>query len=100
MVMQLGETSDPAGLIPGDAGEIAKVAGRLHNYAALLTEAGNGLQSIDTESGWKGVAGDAFRARFHGQPEAWLDAGSCFSSAAKALDDYVLVLSWALQRRP
>jgi hypothetical protein len=70
VVTQLGETSDPRALIPGDPAGIAEVAGRLYNYATLLTEAGNGLQRIDTESGWQGAAADAFRARFHGQPDA------------------------------
>jgi len=90
----LGQTGDPAALIPGDPAAIAEVAGQLYNYASLLTEAGNGLQRIDTSSGWQGAAADAFRARFQGQPSAWLEAGSCFLSAAKALDDYVPVLSW------
>jgi hypothetical protein len=96
-MVTLGGTSDPTALIPGDPAGIAEVAGQLYNYATLLTEAGNGLQRIDTSSGWQGSAADAFRARFQGQPSAWLEAGSCFSSAAKALDDYVPVLSWAQQ---
>ena len=96
-MVTLGGTSDPTALIPGDPAGIAGVAGQLYNYATLLTEAGNGLQRIDTSSGWQGSAADAFRARFQGQPSAWLEAGSCFSSAAKALDDYVPVLSWAQQ---
>jgi hypothetical protein len=97
MVTQLGETSDPRALVPGDPAGIAGVAGQLYNYAALLTEAGNGLQRIDTKSGWQGAAADAFRARFRGQPGAWIEAGSCFLSAARALDGYVPVLSWAQQ---
>lgn len=92
---ELGETTSPAGLIPGDPSAIAEVAGRLYKYGNLLTEAGNGLESIDTESGWQGAAADAFRAKFKGQPGAWQEAGSCFLSAARALDAYVPVLSWA-----
>jgi len=97
MAAQLGQTSDPVALIPGDPGAVAGVAGQLYNYGMLLTEAGNGLQRIDTSSGWQGAAADAFRSRFTGQPAAWLTAGSCFTAAAKALDAYVPVLSWAQQ---
>lgn len=94
---ELGETLDPRVLIPGDPAGIAEVAGRLYNYATLLNEAGNGLARIDTQSGWQGAAADAFRAKFRGRPDAWLEAGACFLSAARALDDYVPVLSWAQQ---
>ncbi|HEY1701602.1 MAG TPA: hypothetical protein VGG75_17995 [Trebonia sp.] len=96
-MVALGQTSDPRDLVPGDPAEIAEVAGKMYNYGTLLTEAGNGLQRIDTSSGWQGSAADAFRAKFKGQPSAWLEAGSCFTSSAKALDTYVPVLSWAQQ---
>lgn len=97
MVSQLGQTDSPVDLIPGDPSAIYDVAGKLYKYANLLTEAGNGLECLDTESGWQGAAADAFRAKFKGQPAAWQEAGSCFLSAAKALDAYVPVLSWAQQ---
>jgi hypothetical protein len=97
MVSQLGQTSSPVDLIPGEPALITAVAGKLLAYANLLTEAGNGLEVIDTESGWQGAAADGFRAKFTGQPGAWQQAGSCFLSAAKALDAYVPVLSWAQQ---
>lgn len=97
MVMQLGQTNDPLELIPGDPGSVALVAGQMYDYSALLTEAGNGLSRIDTADGWSGAAADAFRARFKGQPGAWLEAGSCFREAAEALDGYVPVLVWAQQ---
>jgi hypothetical protein len=97
MVMQLGQTSDPVELIPGDPGSVALVAGQMYDYSALLTEAGNGLSRIDTADGWSGAAADAFRARFKGQPGAWLEAGACFKEAAEALDGYVPALVWAQQ---
>jgi uncharacterized protein YukE len=95
MVSQLGQTTNPADLIPGNPASITAVAGKLLSYANLLTEAGNGLAVIDTSSGWQGAAADAFRAKFKGQPSAWQEAGSCFLSAAKALDAYAPVLSRA-----
>jgi hypothetical protein len=94
-VSQLGQTTSPVDLIPGDPAAITAVAGKLLAYGNLLTEAGNGLAVIDTQSGWQGAAADAFRAKFKGQPSAWQEAGSCFLSAAKALDAYAPVLSQA-----
>jgi hypothetical protein len=91
-VTQLGSTSNPVDLIPGDAFSVAEAASKMYDYGALLTEAGNGLSRIDTSDGWTGAAADAFRERFKGQPGAWLEAGSCFESAARALDNYATAL--------
>lgn len=93
--MELGQTSDPLDLIPGNPESVARAAGQMYDYGSLLTEAGQGLSRIDTTQGWSGAAADAFRQRFQGQPRAWLEAGTCFSDAARALDAYVPVLAWA-----
>jgi hypothetical protein len=98
MVMRLGETNDPLDLIPGNAGSIAGVASKMYGYSTVLTEAGRGLQRIDVTGGWTGAAGDAFRARFHGEPDRWLVAGACFQDAASALDRYIPTLEWAQQQ--
>ena len=94
-MVSLGQTTNPADLVPGDPGEIAKTVTQLYDYGVLLTEAGNGLSRIDTSAGWTGAAADAFRQRFDGQPQKWQEAGSSFMTAAKALDDYIPVLVWA-----
>ena len=96
--MRLGETDDPLALIPGDPASIAGVAGRMYGYATVLSEAGNGLKSIDATNGWTGAAGDAFRKRFQGEPGRWLVAGACFRDAASALDRYIPTLVWAQQQ--
>jgi len=98
MVTRLGETNDPLALIPGTPASIARVAGQMYGYSAVLAEAGNGLKRIDTADGWKGAAGDAFRKRFHGEPERWLIAAACFRNAAGALDRYIPTLVWAQQQ--
>jgi hypothetical protein len=98
MVTRLGETNDPLALIPGNAASIARVAGQMYGYGAVLAEAGTGLKRIDTADGWKGAAGDAFRNRFHGEPERWLTAAACFQDAASALDRYIPALVRAQQQ--
>jgi hypothetical protein len=98
MVTRLGETDDPLALIPGNPASIARVAGQMYGYSTVLAEAGDGLKRIDTTDGWKGAAGDAFRQRFHGEPERWLTAAACFRDAAGALDRYIPTLAWAQQQ--
>jgi hypothetical protein len=94
-MVSLGQTTNPGDLVPGDPGAIATAVTQLHDYGVLLTEAGDGLSRIDTSAGWSGAAADAFRQRFSGQPQKWQEAGSCFMTAAKALDDYIPILVWA-----
>jgi hypothetical protein len=60
-----------------------------------LALAGKGIQRIDTTDGWSGEAADAFRAKFHGQPGKWPEAGDCFRGAASALENHVYALTWA-----
>jgi hypothetical protein len=93
--MELGETGDPRDLVPGDPTTIRATAQALRARGDSLHQAGAGLQRIDTADGWSGPAGDAFRAKFQGQPGKWLEAGDCFHQSADALDSYVQTLTWA-----
>jgi len=98
MAKDLGQTSDPAELIPGDANSIMRTARSLRSRGDALHQAGAGLQRIDTSDGWSGAAAEAFRARFRGQPGMWLAAGDCFQTAAGALGAYSGTLAWAQQQ--
>ncbi|MET7738031.1 putative T7SS-secreted protein [Streptomyces sp. NPDC005402] len=95
---ELGETSDPRALVPGSPDSLTTTAQSLLAYGDVLIEAGEGLAKIDTEDGWRGPAGDAFRDRFHGQPVRWTEAGNEFHTAANALYDYLHTLRAAQQR--
>lgn len=92
---ELGTTNDPRALVPGDAGTLNDTAQLLGSYGDMLTEAGTGLQRIDTSDGWSGTAADGFRKAFHGQPGKWVEAGGCFHTAAQAVDTYITTLTWA-----
>lgn len=92
---ELGETNDPRQLVPGDPATVRATATALRNRADALEQAGIGLRRIDTIDGWSGSAGDAFRAKFQGQPGEWLQAGDSFYKAADALDNYSTTLTWA-----
>jgi uncharacterized protein YukE len=98
MVAELGQTSDPKALVPGDPDSVHGTAGSFQVYGNMLHDAGAGLQRIDTADGWRGQAGDAFRKVFHGQPSKWVTAGDCFHQASQALDSYAGTLAWAQQQ--
>jgi hypothetical protein len=98
MAAGLGETSDPRELVPGTPDALTTTAQSLLAYGDVLIEAGEGLAKIDTENGWSGAAGDAFRDRFHGQPARWVEAGDNFHAAANALYDYIAALRAGQQR--
>jgi hypothetical protein len=94
-VAELGETEDPKALVPGNAVAVGATARSLRARGNELALAGKGLKRIDTTEGWSGKAADAFRAKFQGQPDKWLEAGSCFQGAAGVLENYVYTLTWA-----
>lgn len=92
---ELGETSDPVQLVPGNVPAVTARMYDLGDYARSLDEAGQGLSRIDTRECWQGDAGEAFRERYRGEPKRWVVAGECFAATAKALDSYSWTLSWA-----
>ncbi|WP_306317794.1 MULTISPECIES: putative T7SS-secreted protein [unclassified Streptomyces] len=96
---ELGETSDARDLVPGDPDGVLSTAQSMLAYGDTLIEAGEGLAKVDTEEGWRGPAGDAFRDRFHGEPKKWIEAGRDFHTAGHAFYDYGHTLS-ASRRRP
>jgi len=95
MAGELGQATDPAGLIPGDPAEASRTAATLAAYGDVLRLAGAGLARIDTSEGWRGAAADAFHRVYRGQPGQWVRAGDAFHDAAAALAAYVTVLVWA-----
>ena len=92
---ELGETSYPKALVPGDVGAVADTMWSIRTYGDMLIEAGTGLSRVDTQAGWRGAAADQFRSRFHGESGKWIEAGACFHNAANALDSYASTLQWS-----
>lgn len=91
---ELGESTDPKALVPGDAPALQTMARSLDQFGATLTRVGGGPRAID-DGGWTGQAADAFRNAFDGEPARWTTCGDGFNSARDAIDNYAGTLSWA-----
>jgi hypothetical protein len=85
-------------LIPGNPAALTSRVLAWRQYGDALHQAGAGLSRVDTTEGWSGPAGDAFRAKFQGQPNKWLEAGDCFHAATAALEGHASTLEWAQGR--
>lgn len=93
-VAELGETTDPKALVPGDPEALRGTGRSLGEYGDLLAQVGDGLKDID-DGGWTGEAADAFRNAFDGEPARWITSGDCFLDAKTAVNNYANTLGWA-----
>src|SRR5918911_555288 len=91
---ELGQTSDPLQLIPGDPAAIRGNAQVLQARSGHAEQAGDGLVGIDTGA-WTGAAADAFRDKFSYEPNKWYAAADSLATAADALTGYADTLQWA-----
>lgn len=94
MAAELGETTNPRLLVPGNPDLLRRSAETLTRMGNALVQAGEGLRKLDT-GGWHGPAADAFHEYFDGEPARWLASGDAFHQAAQALTDYTAVFEWA-----
>jgi hypothetical protein len=93
-VAELGGTTDPVALVPGDPAGVRAIRATMSRLGAALVGAGDGLRRIETGE-WQGEAADAFRRAFAPVPPQWTGTGEAFLQAADALADHADVLEWA-----
>ncbi|MEU8242045.1 putative T7SS-secreted protein [Actinoplanes missouriensis] len=94
---ELGRTSDPRALVPGDPDAVSAGAAALRRRAKSAGDAGDGLRSIDTGA-WTGAAAVRFQERFSYEPGRWFTAADAMQAGAGVLDDYVATLRWAQEQ--
>ncbi|MGA5299545.1 putative T7SS-secreted protein [Nucisporomicrobium flavum] len=94
---ELGGTTDPRSLIPGNPEALAGKADLLRDRAGEAGAAGDGLRRIDTGS-WTGPAAQHFQDKFAYEPGRWFTAADALQAAAGVLDDYVDTLRWAQEQ--
>lgn len=96
----LGETADPATLVPGDPALLLETAWSLRVAADTLGEAATGLSGISTPQGWSGAAAEEFRSAFPVQATRWADAAECHRTAAAAVEAHASELVAAQRATP
>jgi len=91
---ELGQTQDPAQLVPGDPSAIEQIVTAIRGRGEAMDDAGAGLKKIDGGA-WVGNAGNAFRDEFGYEPSRWHQGAAAFETTAKALSGYAETLRWA-----
>ncbi|MFI5931684.1 putative T7SS-secreted protein [Actinoplanes sp. NPDC051494] len=94
---ELGETSDPKALVPGEPVTVRANVTTLRARSKNAESAGDGLIDIDTGA-WQGKAGDGFRDKFSYEPNKWYEASNSLEAAASSLSTYADVLEWAQEQ--
>lgn len=91
---ELGSTSDPVALVPGDPAAVRAQAAQLRSRAAQLETAASALSRVRVP-GWRGEAADAFQAVLDKQPRSWRATADALGSGASALEGYADALAGA-----
>ncbi len=91
---ELGQTTDPRALIPGDPPAIYENARVLTGRAHSAQAVGDALKRIDTGA-WRGPASDRFHEEHQTEVPRWLLAADSLDSAAQVLTGYASTLAWA-----
>ncbi|MAU81230.1 MAG: hypothetical protein CME34_05035 [Gordonia sp.] len=92
---ELGDTTDPTALIPGDPAAIDENVTAIGGRGNSMAIAGASLRGIHTGDYWTGTGAEAFRDVFEKEPVKWLTAADSFINTARTLGQYAGVLRWA-----
>lgn len=91
---ELGQTSDPKVLIPGEPDAVDDTISKLRQQSEKFGTTGDNLKCIDVV-GWTGEASHAFMDLFSKEPSKWFKVSDLLDSALKSLTEYASTLRWA-----
>lgn len=94
IALELGDTHDPARLIPGDPEALSADARSIEEIADTLATVADRVSGVDL-GGWVGHAADAYAQSTDPLRTAILVAATAFSNAATALRTHASTLEWA-----
>jgi hypothetical protein len=98
MPAELGQSSDPRALVPGDPDALARDLRALAASMRAVEGTGDRLRRVDHPPSWKGRASEAYGAAFGGEPPKWACAVEDLDGGGTALADYADVLNWSQGR--
>ncbi|MGH3880049.1 MAG: putative T7SS-secreted protein [Actinophytocola sp.] len=90
---ELGETSDPAALVPGSPDGVDAVAAVFTTRSEDVEATGRELHTFNPSS-WVGDASERFREIFAPVPTRWYKTSDALVAAAGALTGYAETLRW------
>jgi hypothetical protein len=93
MAPQLGQTTDPKELIPGEPAQIAADLRAMVDTVQRMDTTGGHLGRIDTPQ-WHGEASTAFHTSFGKEPPRWTKAADLLAEGGQSLAGYGDVLAW------
>ncbi|WP_019819683.1 putative T7SS-secreted protein [Saccharomonospora saliphila] len=93
MVLQLGQTTNPRDLIPGDPETITADLRGMVDTMGGVGDIGSLLGGIDPAQ-WVGEASNAFRDAFGAEPPKWGRIVDTISQGGQTLSDYADLLNW------
>lgn len=94
MPAELGQTTDPKALVPGDPDTIFAQARTLDERRRDVETTGQSLRRIDT-GGWTGAASERFHEQHNTDVPRWFHAADSFDIGAQTLTEHANVLFWA-----
>lgn len=94
---ELGTTTNPVDLIPGDSAGLRASATVLTGWSTRLSDTGDELKGLRAPS-WTGEAADSFWESFGAVPSVWHQAADLLEKAATALNTHADVIDTAQTR--
>ncbi|UQS23229.1 hypothetical protein L1857_10580 [Amycolatopsis thermalba] len=94
MAAELGQTTNPRELVPGEPELIANDLRDLVAGIEQIATTGEGLNGI-APAQWTGAAADAFREAFGAEPPKWIETAALLGRGGQSLADFGDALTWA-----
>jgi len=94
MAAELGQTTNPKDLVPGEPGQITSDLRELIGNIDKIGSIGDGLKGINIGD-WTGDGANAFWDAFNPEPPKWLNTVDLMGQGGQSLADYGDTLTWA-----
>ncbi|HVW42246.1 MAG TPA: hypothetical protein VHC18_12930 [Amycolatopsis sp.] len=94
MAGELGQTTNPKDLIPGEPEQITSDLRDLVGNIDKIGTTGDGLKGVDV-GGWIGQGANAFLDAFTPEPPRWLNTVELIGQGGQSLADFGDTLTWA-----